>query len=78
MPPFLTPEQVSLVVAARLLGGSSPDALAVGELLVSLDPESRRLARRYERRIRWLLRHAEPPRLQVQRHLAAAGAVRRS
>ncbi len=67
---FLTPEQVSLVVADRLLGGTSPETRAVGELLISLDYESSLLADRYERRMRWLRRHVEPSRQQFE-HLNA-------
>jgi hypothetical protein len=72
MPTFLSPARDTLLAADRVFGGTSPEARAVGELLVSFDPESRLLANRYERRMRWLLRHAESPRQQFERLHAAA------
>ena len=60
-PPLLTAEQVAERVVDRLLGFASPEAAAVGHLLIGLDPSSIHLARRYEERLRYLMEHTEDP-----------------
>ena len=49
------------MVVDRLMGVASPEAVAVGHLLISVDPGSVRLARRYEARARSLMEHSEDP-----------------
>lgn len=60
-PPLLTPERIAELVVDRLMGFASPEAVAVGHLLISVDPGSVRLARRYEARARALIEHSEDP-----------------
>ena len=67
VPPILTPLQVAEAVVDRLCGFASPDAVAVGELLISVDPESIRLARLYETRVRRLAAEAEDPVAKFER-----------
>lgn len=65
-PPLLTPERIAELVVDRLMGVASPEAVAVGRLLISVDPGSVRLARRYEARARSLMEHSEDP---IERYL---------
>ena len=65
-PPLLTPERIAELVVDRLMGFASPEAVAVGHLLISIDPGSVRLARRYEARVQTLMEHSEDP---IERYL---------
>ena len=54
-------DRIAEAVVDRLLGFASEDTLLWERVLVALDPEAARLARAYERRVRWLMEHAEDP-----------------
>lgn len=67
MPPILTPLQVAEAVVGRLYGFTSPETVAVADLLISVDPESVRLARLYQARILRLAAEAEDPVAKFER-----------
>ena len=66
-PPILTPDRVTEIVVDRVFGFAPPEAVAVGALLVSVDPESARLAETIEARVRDLLEHTEDPVARFER-----------